>query len=77
MGIIVRKVNRGPQWREPGHYVVLDDNSEWKIQDITYTASGGVVLHLQELQRFERRLITLCHLTDLVDLISGAKYQEF
>lgn len=71
MGIIVRKVSRGPQRKEPGHYARLSDNSEWLITNLTYTTTGNVVLHLQDLQSFERKLITLCHLSDLVELIEG------
>jgi hypothetical protein len=78
MGIIVRKVSRGIQYKEPGHYVRLSDNSEWKITDITFTTSGNVVLHLQDLKTFARELKTICHIADLVELIGdGATHIEY
>jgi len=71
MGIIVRKVSRGPQRKDPGHYARLSDGTEWSITNLTYTTTGNVVLHLQDPQNFTRQLHTLCHLSDLVELIEG------
>jgi hypothetical protein len=77
MAFVIENKTKHPRPRPEGHYMRLEDGSEWQIHDITISASGKICMKLWNPQSKEHQIKTPCTIEDLVAQFPGSSYIEY
>jgi hypothetical protein len=75
MAFIIEKLNKGHKHLPEGFYIVLE-GIEYRIEEITISASGKICLKYRDPLRKTTGLTQVCTLEELIGTIDGAEFRE-
>jgi len=76
MAFVIEKANKLKQNMPEGNYVVIK-GIEYRIEEITISASGQVCVKYRDPIRKEYGILKICTIEELVTTVEGVTYKEY
>jgi hypothetical protein len=76
MAFVIEKANKIKQNMPEGNYVVIK-GIEYRIEEITISASGRVCVKYRDPIRKDYGILNICSIEELVTTVEGVTYKEY